>query len=59
VHLTAVVAHPDGSQVLRETQSDTRAEKLAASVAAALLARGAEAILQEVYGSAVAAPQQP
>ena len=59
LHLTAVVAHPDGSQVLRETQSDTSPEKLAAAVAAALLARGAEAILQEVYGSAVAAPQQP
>jgi hydroxymethylbilane synthase len=59
IHLTAVVAHPDGSQVLRETQSGTSREKLAAAVAAALLARGAEAILQEVYGSAVAAPQQP
>ncbi len=59
LHLTAVVAHPDGSQVLRETQSDTSPEKLAAAVAAALLARGAEAILQEVYGSAAAAPQQP
>ena len=59
LHLTAVVAHPDGSQVLRETQGDTSPEKLAASVAAALLARGAEAILQEVYGNAVVAPQQP
>ena len=59
IHLTAVVAHPDGSQVLRESQSDTSPQKLAAVVAAALLARGAEAILQEVYGGAVAAPQQP
>jgi len=59
LHLTAVVAHPDGSQVLREAQSDTNSENLAASVAKALLARGAEAILQELYGSAVAAPQQP
>lgn len=59
LHLTAIVAHPDGSRVLRETQSDTHPDKLAASIAAALLARGAEAILQEVYGSAVAAPQQP
>ena len=59
LHLTAVVAHPDGSQLLRETQSGTSPDKLAASVAAALLARGAEAILQEVYGNAVAAPQQP
>jgi hydroxymethylbilane synthase len=59
IYLSAVVAHPDGSQVLRESQSDTSPERLAAAVAAALLARGAEAILQEVYGSAVAAPQQP
>jgi hydroxymethylbilane synthase len=59
LHLTAVVAHPDGSRVLRETQSDTEPDKLAASVAAALLARGAEGILQEVYGNAVVAPQQP
>ncbi len=59
LHLTAVVAHPDGSQLLRESQSDTSPEKLGAAVAAALLARGAEAILQEVYGGSVAAPQQP
>jgi len=59
IYLSAVVAHPDGSQVLRESHSDTSPERLASAVAAALLARGAEAILQEVYGSAVAAPQQP
>ena len=59
LHLTAVVAHPDGSQVLREAQSGTNSENLAASVAKALLARGAEAILQELYGNPVAAPQQP
>ena len=59
LHLTAVVAHPDGSRVLREAQEGAGPEKLAASVANALLARGAQEILQEVYGSAVAAPQQP
>ena len=59
LHLTAVVARPDGSQVLREAQSDTSPEKLGATVAAALLARGAEAILQEVYGEPAPAPQQP
>ena len=59
LHLTAVVAHPDGSRVLREAQEGADYEKLAASVANALLARGAQQILQEVYGSAVAAPQQP
>src|SRR5512146_713293 len=59
LHLSAVVAHPDGSQVLREAQNGTNSENLATSVAKALLARGAEAILQDLYGSAVAAPQQP
>jgi len=59
LHLTAVVAHPDGSRVLREAQEGAGPEKLAAAVANALLARGAQEILQEVYGSAVAAPQQP
>ncbi len=59
LHLTAVVARPDGSQVLRETQSDGSPEKLGAAVAAALLARGAEAILQETYGEPAPAPQQP
>jgi hydroxymethylbilane synthase len=59
IFLTAVVAHPDGSPVLRESQSGASPEKLGAAVASALLARGAETILQEVYGNAVAAPQQP
>jgi hydroxymethylbilane synthase len=59
LQLTAVVAHPDGSQVLRESQGGDDPEKLAAAVAGVLLARGAEAILQEVYGGAAAAPQQP
>lgn len=59
LHLTAVVARPDGSQVLREAQTDTSAERLGAKVAAALLARGAEGILQEAYGEPAPAPQQP
>ena len=59
LQLTAVVAHPDGSRVLREAQEGAGPEKLAAAVANALLARGAQQILREVYGSAVAAPQQP
>lgn len=59
LRLAAVVAHPDGSRVLREAQGGADGEKLAAAVAEVLLTRGAEAILQEVYGNAVAAPQQP
>jgi hydroxymethylbilane synthase len=59
LQLTAVVARPDGSQVLRETQTGAEPEKLGATVATALLRRGADAILQDVYGTAAVAPQQP
>jgi hydroxymethylbilane synthase len=59
LELSAVVARPDGSQVLRETQVGPYPEKLGESVAAALLHQGADLILQDVYGSAAAAPQQP
>ncbi|MFB3917375.1 MAG: hydroxymethylbilane synthase [Terriglobales bacterium] len=57
--LTAVVARPDGSKLLRETQSGTDAEQLGITVGQTLLRKGAEAILREVYGQAAAAPQQP
>lgn len=57
--LTAIVAEPDGGQVLREQQTGDDPEELGACVGKALLARGAEAILRAVYGEAVAAPQQP
>jgi hydroxymethylbilane synthase len=57
--LTAVVAHPDGSEVLREQQSGSDPEELGRRTGEALLARGADAILRAVYGEAVAAPQQP
>jgi hydroxymethylbilane synthase len=57
--LTAIVAEPDGGQVLREQQTGDDPEELGARVGKALLARGAEAILRAVYGEAVAAPQQP
>jgi len=57
--LTAIVAQPDGSQVLREQQTGSDPEGLGARVGKKLLARGADAILRAVYGAAVAAPQQP
>ena len=59
LHLQGVVANPDGSQVLRESGEGDDPEKLGAQVARRLLQRGGEAILQAVYGQAVAAPQQP
>jgi hydroxymethylbilane synthase len=58
--LTAVVAQPDGSQVLREQQLGGDPEELGRRTGTALLARGADAILRAVYReNAVAAPQQP
>jgi hydroxymethylbilane synthase len=57
--LHAVVARPDGSLILRESQSGDDPEKLGEAVGKKLLRGGAEQILQEVYGEAAAAPQQP
>ena len=59
LHLTAVVARPDGSKVLRENQSGSDHEQLGKMVGKRLLERGGDRILQEVYGETAAAPQQP
>jgi hydroxymethylbilane synthase len=59
LNLAAVVAQPDGSEVLRDQQSGDDPEELGARVGKTLLAHGAGAILRAVYGEAVAAPQQP
>ena len=57
--LTAVVAQPDGSEVLRDQQTGNDPEELGMRVGRALLASGADGILRAVYGEAAAAPQQP
>ena len=59
LHLTAVVARPDGSEVLREQQSGSDPVALGEQVGETLLRRGATKILEEVYGETAAAPQQP
>jgi hydroxymethylbilane synthase len=59
LRLTAVVARPDGSLVLREQQTGSDPEKLGAEVGRALRKKGAEQILREVYGEVVTTPQQP
>ena len=59
LQLHAIVARPDGTQVLRESQQGTDPKQLGEAVGNELLRRGAEAILQEVYGLAATAPQQP
>lgn len=59
LHLLAKVARPDGSLVLTEIAQGNNPERLAATVAAKLLQRGAEKILHEIYGMWIVAPQQP
>ncbi len=59
LRLTAIVAKPDGSTILRETQSGADPIALGKQVGETLLQRGASRILEEVYGASVAAPQQP
>lgn len=56
--LTAIVAQPDGSLILREHQGGRDPVQLGEEVGETLLQRGATKILGEVYGGA-AAPGQP
>ena len=57
--LTAIVARPDGSIILRESQSGSDPIALGELVGETLLQRGATEILEDVYGASVSAPQQP
>ncbi len=59
LHLEGIVAHPDGSKVLRESRDGDDPEKLGADVGHTLLRRGGDAILEEVYGKDFAVPSQP
>ena len=59
LQLTAIVARPDGTEVLREQQSGSDPVALGEQVGDTLLRRGATRILEDVYGAATAAPQQP
>jgi hydroxymethylbilane synthase len=59
IHLSALVAHPDGTKVLRETRDGDDPVRLGDEVGETLLRRGGDAILEEVYGEGFALPQQP
>jgi len=59
LHLDAIVARPDGTKLLRESQDGSDPVRLGEAVGEALLRRGGDAILEEVYGRNVAAPEQP
>lgn len=59
LHLQAVVADPDGTTVLRESRDGIDPVRLGEIVGDALLQRGGQAILDQVYKHGVAVPQQP
>jgi len=59
LHLEAIVAHPDGSQVLRDSRDGDDPVKLGDAVGETLLNRGGDLILEEVYGKGFALPGQP
>lgn len=58
LHLDSIVAHPDGSTVLRDARDGEDPEILGKQAGAALLKRGGDAILEAVYGRGLAAPPQ-
>ena len=59
LQLTALVASPDGSKIIRESQQGSNPDTLGRAVGEVLLRQGAQAILDEVYGKQAAVPQQP
>lgn len=59
LHLTGVVARPDGREVLRAIQDGTDPIQLGEAVGRSLLQMGADAILREIYGLSITTPQQP
>jgi hydroxymethylbilane synthase len=59
IRLNGLVAHPDGTKVLRETREGDDPERLGREVGETLLRRGGDAILEAVYGEGFALPQQP
>jgi hydroxymethylbilane synthase len=59
LRLEAMVARPDGSELLRETGEGDDPVQLGEAIGQALLRRGGDRILQNVYGRTRAAPQQP
>lgn len=59
LHLRAMVGRPDGTEVLREEASGADPRELGRTTAQALLQRGADRILSDVYSQEVAVPRQP
>ena len=58
IHLTSIVADPDGSKILSDSRNGSDPEKLGYEAGSALLAQGGEKILQAVYARGLATPPQ-
>lgn len=59
IRLNALVAHPDGTKVLREMREGDDPVRLGEETGQILLDRGGDDILEEVYGAGFALPGQP
>jgi hydroxymethylbilane synthase len=59
LHLQGVVARPDGAKVLRESADGDDPVQLGELVGAALLRKGCDAILAEVYRHGIAVAEEP
>jgi hydroxymethylbilane synthase len=57
--IESVVAHPEGSPLLRDSRRGNDPEKLGRDAAEVLLGRGADKILRAVYGHNLPPPPQP
>jgi hydroxymethylbilane synthase len=57
--LSAICGRPDGSELLREQAEGTDPENLGRQTAEALRKKGADRILNDIYGQQVAVPGQP
>ena len=53
LHLESLVADPDGSRILRDTRDGHDPEELGKAAAEDLLTRGADKILEKVYGRSI------
>ncbi len=53
LHLASIVADPDGSQILRDSRNGDDPEDLGKAAAEDLLARGADKILEKLYGRSI------
>lgn len=59
LRLNAICGRPDGSELLREQAEGTDPETLGQQTAEALRKKGADRILNDIYGKEVAVPGQP